>query len=193
MKNNLILVVCLLVSLLMIVNITFAAEPDFRNVNWGMTIDEVKQKETLDLILEENGALMYKTSLAGMDCYLLYDFINQKLCSAMYSIDKEHINENQYIEDFLKLKNLLIRKYGPPDKDEEIWKRSLYKSDPNYQGFAVSIGDLILASTWETNKTKIDIVLWGNNYEIKHAIQYQSKEYEEKINEKNTQENLNKL
>lgn len=189
MKKNLI-IMC---SLFVITFNSWAIGPDFRNVNWGMTPEEVQQKENLDLIIEDTETLMYRTSLASIDCYLFYGFTDKKLCSAMYSMDKDHVNQNQYVEDFLKLKNLLIQKYGSPIRDEEIWRRSLYKDNPEQKGLAISIGDLILASTWETTRTKISIVLWGDNFKIKHAIQYQSKEYEEKINEKNTQENLNKL
>lgn len=158
-----------------------------------MTKEQVKQIEQLNIIEEEENALFYLTSVGGLDCFLAYNFVENQLYNAVYWIIEEHTSDNLYIEDYHKLKNMLIQKYGTPLIDDEFWKSSLYKNTPAYKGLAISIGDLIMSAKWETENTSINIVLWGDNFEIKHAINYQSKEFGPKAEEQKEQSELDKL
>lgn len=166
---------------------------DFRGVNWGMTMEEVKQNENLELIREEEKDLTYITSIGGIDCLLFYSFVDDQLYNAMYWMIEEHATKNRYLDDYQRLRKMLIQKYGTPIMDDEIWGRSLYKDEPDRKGFAISIGDLTMLAEWETENTEVSIMLWGDNYEIKHAISYESKEYGAKAEDQKTQSELEKL
>lgn len=89
---------------------------------------------------------------------------------------------------------MLIKKYGKTILDnDQKWFNDLYKDDYQQWGFAISLGHLSYNSSWRTPKTKIDLVLSGDNYEISLVIEYTSNQFkgmEEKMNE---QEILNKL
>ena len=110
-----------------------------------------------------------------------------------------HSNENDYILDFNKLKEILTKKYGKPIEDERLWKNDLYRDDPQYWGFAISLGHLIYLATWETpatdttDTTIITLLLNGENFEIMFCIEYLSKnlhKLEEKAIEKKSLEEL---
>ncbi|GAH24772.1 unnamed protein product [marine sediment metagenome] len=44
---------------------------------------------------------------------------------------------------------------------------------------AISAGHLVYGSSWETSTTKIELMLWGDNYKINLTLFYTSKELEE--------------
>lgn len=170
-----------------------AVAQDFRGASWGMTKEEVKQDENLDLIQEDEKNLVYVTAIGGIDCLLIYNFVDDRLYNAMYWMIDEHAIDNGHIDDYRKLKNMLMQKYGTPNIDDEIWGRSLYKDEPDRKGFAISIGDLTMLAEWETENTEISIMLWGDNYDIKHAITYESKEYGTIAEKQKAQSELDKL
>jgi hypothetical protein len=85
------------------------------------------------------------------------------------------------------LKEFLVKKYGKPIKDSQLWKNDLYRDEYKDWGFAVSLGHLVYFADWETPNTHISLALYGENYEITLAIEYQSKKLkklEEKEKEK---------
>jgi hypothetical protein len=148
---------------------------DFRKTNWGFSMDQVKNSESLSLVREEQNALMYKGTLSDLDCYVVFVFAKGKLVRTKYVIVEEHSNKNDYIRDYESLKRLLSNKYGTPIQDKTIWRNSLYKDDREEWGFAVSLGHLVYLSTWETSETEISDFLYGDNYEISLGIEYSSK------------------
>jgi len=104
---------------------------------------------------------------------------------------ENHTNENLYINDYKELKEILIKKYGEPDKKklltlygrgEIYWRDDLFKDDRSEWGFAISLGDLSYSSIWETPTTRIALILDGDNYEINLRIIYISRELEEWAN-----------
>jgi len=149
-------------------------ETDFRKVNWGMSKSEVKQVETSELVQEETNSLAYRTDLAGFNALAGYIFAGDKLTRGKYVLLEDHSNKNDFISDYKKLKELLTKKYGNPDKDETIWKNDLYKDDYEDWGTAISIGHLIYYSTWKTERTELTLYLSGENYSISTVIEYQS-------------------
>jgi hypothetical protein len=148
---------------------------DFRKVRWGMTIDEVKASETNKMEDENVTVIVYRCEVAGTDSSLEYYFTKGKLVKAGYIFQEEYRNLNNYISDFEKIKKILIRKYGLPTIYDEQWLDDLYKDKPQEWGFAVSIGHLFYSSFWETEATKIKLLLHGENYKVSHAVVYESK------------------
>jgi len=161
---------------------------NFRSVNWGMSKNEVKEKETAKLMGDIGDSLFYKTNVAGFSCVLGYSFANDKLVRGAYIIEEKHSNYNLYIQDYNKLKELLTKKYDTPIEDSHKWFNDLYKDDPEEYGMAVAVGHLRYAADWNINNTLIQLRLYGDNYKINLMVAYDSKELSEervKAKEKN--------
>jgi hypothetical protein len=94
---------------------------------------------------------------------------------------EQYTNKNSYIDDYMKLKEILIDKYGEPDDkwwlnnsdyNEIVWLNDLYKDDPEHWGLAISMGYLGYQNCWTINGTSIALKLSGNNYKIDLGIVY---------------------
>jgi len=161
-------------------------EYDFRETLWGMTKETVKRTEKTKPFQEVESQLIYIDTIINLKIAVFYDFIDNKLVSTGYAVMEDHSNENLYIKDYKKLKDALVEKYGKPsdkatdgsDYEEIVWLDDLYQDDPSRWGFAISVGDLIYQSFWETNTTAIVMRLFGDNYKISLLIKYFSKELE---------------
>jgi hypothetical protein len=166
---------------------------DFRQTNWGMSKEQVKATEDKEPDFEESNLLGYAVKIDGDDYRCVYSFLKNKLYNSGYGSTETHTNENLYIDDYNKLKDILIKKYGEPKTDKVVWKDDLYKDDKSQWGFAVSLGDLVYGAGWETPTTTITLMLYGDDYEISLVIGYNSKELKEwvnKIKEEKTQSNF---
>lgn len=98
----------------------------------------------------EDRLLFYeKNTILGMNSYIEYLFLDNKLYLAQYFFDKIGADYN----DFLKLKNMLIEKYGE-----------------NQEGDAP-----LVISTWETEETLINLMLLKDQSVL--GIIYRSKKY----------------
>jgi len=171
----------------------FSAERDLRNVNWGMSKEEVMNNETLTLVEQIDNNLVYFTSVSNLECLLIYEFVNNKLYSANYVFSEEHTTQNQYINDYFTIKGLLEKKYGEPVNYEERWNDSLFKSDPDKRGLAVSVGHLSYLISWETNQTEINLLMYGDNFKISTILFYQSKKLTETAQKQKEEKELDKL
>jgi hypothetical protein len=155
--------------------ISLADEYNFRKTKWGMSIKQVKLSETSELLQENENSLVFKTSVLANDVMLGYVFAENKLVGAHYILLESHTNISDFIKDYNSLKEMLTKKYGKPKYDHTVWNNELFKDDPSSWGMALSVGHLAYVSTWETEDTVINNVLWGDNYEITCGVQYESK------------------
>lgn len=107
---------------------------DFRETNWGMSKEQVKEKEkniTLigedivqDSIMGCDGSLHYKGEVNGLECDVYYYFMKDRLISATYKkVDSIVRFKVKFISNYKSLKSYLIKKYGKPyDDDIEMIK-----------------------------------------------------------------------
>ncbi len=151
-------------------------EFNFRQTYWGMNREQVKKSETMKPIDETDTQVVYSGNVSGMDAQFGYIFVGGKLVQAAYIFTEKHTNENEYISDYKKLKEILSRKYGTPNLDDQVWRNNLYRNDPDKWGFAISYGHLTYRSKWETEDSEISLVLYGDNYKVTLGATYQSKE-----------------
>jgi hypothetical protein len=105
-----------------------------------------------------------------------YNFTNGRLVNADFGSRESHSDNNDYIDDYKKLKALLIRKYGEPEVDRIQWRNELYKNDPSRHGQAVIAGHLVYSAEWQRDRTIITTGLWGSKSRIYHFVIYQDKE-----------------
>ena len=173
----------------------FADNYDFRKAKWGMSMAQVKASESLSIKNKDKDkdVLIYKTKILNNNVALVYSFINDKLVSGHYVVEEKHSNKNDYIADYKDFKKILTKKYGKPKMDRTMWKDDLYKSDVSSWGMAVSIGHLVYGSSWETDETKINDTLLGDNYQISLIIAYVSKKFKALKEEARTKEALDVL
>lgn len=165
----------------------------FRNSTWGMTMDEVKASETLELVKEDENSLAYSDAVGGLDAFALYIFVQNRLVRTKYIFTEDHSNKNDYIDDFNAITSSLNSKYGPPVDEKRVWRNDLFKDDYSDWGRAVSIGHLVYNAKWETPETSIFHALYGDNYDITHVVEYSSKDLRGLEESERKSRDLNKL
>ena len=141
---GLLIVLCLAVSVVFAVIVASAEKYDVRNVRWGMSKEEVKQKEKAELTGEGNDRLYYKTMLFGNQYELYYIFDDDRLVEVQYG---NLFSERPDKEDFEKARKLLTKKYGKP--------RITYNKKDS--------GEM---SEWKHKYTKVSLARFDNNTSI---------------------------
>lgn len=169
----------LLISALALISFTTFAQTDFRKSTWGMSKSQVKQIEAVEPLTDVKDMLVCSSKLASLETLIGYIFVEGKLVRGIYQFGDKHTNRNDYIDDYKKLKELLTKKYGSPKKDDVVWKNDLYKGDVQNYGMAISIGHLSYYSSWTTDRTKIALFMYGENFEIDTALEYSSTELQD--------------
>lgn len=176
--------VCIMVSFGLMWSATaFSNEYDFRKTNWGMSREEVAEAEdALELQYGDSPfpGESYEAKVGGLDCYINYYYIGDKLTSAEYEFSYEATLEYLCINNYRHLKEKLLEKYGKAIEDEDIWIDDLYEDDPKNWGRAVTQNHLLRYAQWETPNTRITIVLGGGEYgNIPLKIKYRSQQIKE--------------
>lgn len=161
--------------------VSYAQQPTktefgFRNTKWGMTREEVKATEFAGLVEDKDNLLVFIDVIGGnMETLVAYIFADGKLIRGKYLFRTEHVNKNDYITDYKRVKETLKLKYGSPTSDEEIWHDNFYKDEPEKLGIAISIGHLVYRTKWETGTTEISLVLHENKKKVAFGVIYSSK------------------
>lgn len=168
-----------------------ADQPDFRKVRWGMTREQVMAVETAPFNQEYPDHLVYDEKVNGLKCCLIYVFKKNVLVEASYLVEERFVDDNRYLEEYNSLKGLLAKKYGAPLADQVKWKDDHYKNNPYMWGFAVGDGDLVMSAMWETDRTKLSLVLEGKDFEESLMIVYSAKGLEDLIDD--TEDELSDL
>ncbi len=151
---------------------------DVRKARWGMTRDEVKKSEELQLLTDAKDRLEYKFVLLGIKSRIVYRFVDARLSGAEYLIEQDDVNPSRFYDDFQNLKEHLRRLYGTPVSDDKDWKNDIYKGDEKNWGFAISLGFLACHTEWQNASTKITLNQTGGNHLIKTNIEYGARKEE---------------
>jgi hypothetical protein len=153
----------------------------FRKVHFGITIDSCKDIETASFGEESElkglKLVTYSTSVFDLNAILVYIFAKDTLTRAKYSFTDSYVSQNNYIKDYLAIKEKLTEKYGKPLKDEKIWIDDLYKDNPNDYGMAVSAGHLVYYAKYDLDCMNITVLLKGENFKISISVEYSSNKY----------------
>ena len=156
---------------------TFITKAQFKSVEWGASKDIVVKKYG-DPITSTDEFVVYEFDLAGDDVYGYFYFLKDKLYRGGYLLNENHTNKTEYLNYYGKYKTLLTKKYGQPINDEVVWLDDLYKDSSSDWGLAASIGHLVMYSSWNDGKTKIECSISGDNYKVTVKIIYESIELE---------------
>jgi hypothetical protein len=149
-------------------------EYNFRKTSWGMSPAEVKASESAKFLeYDQKKKLMgFSGEVAGIPVDIAYLFSNNRLFAGLYMFKGKHINSNKYLEEFSKIEDMLVQKYGNPQNDQTTWSSDLFKDDPQYWGTAVSMGYLSHAIQWQTSSTTILLNLTGDNLKVRLGTLY---------------------
>ena len=156
-------------------------------------MDKVKYLEGPKFIADKDDRLIYNCTLAGSDFFLTYIFNdNDKLIGARYVLDKIFSNPDFYVNDFAKFKEMLIKKYGFPYRDEQNWLSSILNKDPNNIGSALENSSVSLVAAWHNAETDIKLSLMKSD-KIYLIIDYTAIKYRELENEEILKKSLDNL
>ena len=150
---------------------------DFRKTTWGMTLEQVKKSEEIPVHDSSDKWLMYHTVLNQKDAEIEYIFTNGKLTQATYTINEGYYDPADTYDDFVMFEDVLTKKYGKATSVEKIGvgTESIRKSLS--EPVAMSLGYLILKSTWNLKKSSILHVVQKSvtNAGLKHDMVFTPK------------------
>ena len=95
------------IFLMVLLVLASSAFAQFRGIDWGVTIDEVKQSETAELLAEDPEYLVYSDTIGGLSAHVYYLFHNGKFFRGTYSFNERHSQKNMFIDDYYKINSLL--------------------------------------------------------------------------------------
>ena len=167
--------------------------PDVRKVSWGMSEEEVRYTEKLELLPidvpevartemydsnEKVSVLMYQTTVVGINVILLYVFVEDRLGMMSYASSEDYSDYNLYASDFGELNNTLTEKYGRSKSDVDNVPDMVRKA-----GMASDIGLLLRRGgyrktiEWQTLRTVISHKISNEGYGVAHVLMYESLEF----------------
>lgn len=150
----------------------------FRKVPWGCSPSEVKESESSAPRHTEEGYIDFEVRLGRFTCLAVYIFVGDQLVRGKYLLMEEYQNLTNHINDFDELKASVLKKYGPPTNDQVFWSNDLYQDDYSEWGMAVSCGHLSKFANWETAQSKINVALYGENFNVTVFVEYSGKAFE---------------
>jgi len=163
-------------------------EYDFREVNWGMSIDEVIENEG-EPADKGDSNLLYETQVAGRDAYLLYEFQNDKLYEGTYFITRKYPNTILKFGDYLVLQKEIEKLYGE-HKDETVWYNNRHRTNIDNYGRALRLSHVHFRSTWGNENTNIDLFLGRLSDKIHFILKYYDSNFEEDVGIENNKTGL---
>lgn len=145
------------------------------STDWGMSSNELQRFKGEPLHQGQSQGyeiLGYQKKILDRDCLIGYYFAENKLKGAKLSFLDQHLNKNQNIADFKKIRDLLAQKYGQPIEDKSSWDDLTHKDDISEWGNAIGQGHLTYKSRWLTPETEVCLRLFGREDEISLEITY---------------------
>lgn len=159
-------------------------KPDFRDVKWGMTKDEVKKHESAELVKEENEILTYR--LGGDSAPMLvegdvegkpdarvtvevekeepaydlvYVFGNGKLSMAIVHLRDTLADHAEYLEAFKQKSQEISKETGETASGVAEYGESEPKDDPYSDPREICEGKYVLKHVWPTVRKRTDVTL----------------------------------
>lgn len=146
---------------------------EFRKVDFGATLKDVKKAETAEMVLQESNRLVYYVSVTEKDALAIYYFTDEVCYGGGYLFMEKYNEPQDYIDDYYAMKTNLITLYGEPDEDNLIWYTDLFKDQPDFYGLAVESDWLAFQSKWNTNEISILMTLKGDGDRIFLSVYYE--------------------
>ncbi len=152
-----------------------AQAADFRQAQWGMSVNEVKALHSGELSANQGRRMVeYEAKLGDLDVLIFYRFDGLgRLYQAGYRSIEDHDDINLHISDFQALNALLRRKYPQSDAVVEQWQNPMFKAKPEQWGRAIKLGHLSFAWSYQNDRTRTEHILSGDRRSITHVVRYE--------------------
>ena len=148
-------------------------ESNFRNLKWGMTLEEVIETEGAGYDKVNDTTIRYsRIREEDYPADAEYEFADDKLSGATFYIQPGYTDNNEYVESYMALIQKFTQRYGEPAGSEKAWGRENMDDKPDQYAQAVLDGNLIWRTEWKTEATQIKLVLSRRNKEICIGIKY---------------------
>jgi hypothetical protein len=144
-------------------------------MHWGLSKKEVVElegKPADQRKVRDLEVLRYQQLVINLDCAIDYFFAANKLSRTRFSFTGDYLDKNAYLQDYQKIKEALVQKFGRPVEEGMKWRDTSYKDDFSSWGEAVSQGHLELSSRWLTPQTEITANLSGVDEEVLLTVEY---------------------
>lgn len=168
------------------VTIVIEEKPDIRNVKWGYSTEQVKSHEKEGNLVDQGETtddvgtyLAYENIYVGSIKMTAEYFFNEKdqLVALRLFLADHGANFDAYVNDYEKLKELLIEKYGEPDEQHVNYSESA-KKYLDTPGDALIAGELEYYTAWYNND-KMEILSGLLYYDgVVGGVDYYSKEFD---------------
>lgn len=134
---------------------------DFRNLEWGLSEEIVKEREAeKTLVFLEEGLLIYRINLAKLESFITHYFdSNDHLTLSVVDFRTEYADQDRHIADFYYLKDLLEKKYGRPESFIDYEWRNDCITNAEEKAHFILLGKLSYSQTWLREKTIIRLTL----------------------------------
>lgn len=137
--------------------------------------------------------MYFSDTMAGLGSTIYYDFgQNGELFRVVYAFPRKYSNKNLHIADYQKIKEMLIKIYGRPRIDEQVWELDFYRDKPDEWGEAIAYGHLHYRAEWEEGDTVITLRLRGADHGIRHDLTYVDKNRRQQVRKKLEKKRLTK-
>lgn len=147
---------------------------------WGSSLDKVLQAEGRPLNQEKSGeieVLQYRKEIMSKSCLVEYIFWRNELSSARFYLLDNYVDNNNYISDFLRIKNYLQQRFGQPIKDKVVWLDSTYQNKQEFWGKALGSGLLEFRSSWVIGETEVELLLTGSDNKVAFVAECVGQKY----------------
>jgi hypothetical protein len=151
------------------------APRNFEEMHWGLSkkqVVELEGKPSDQRRVKGLDVMRYQQRVINLDCAIDYFFAANKLSRTRFSFAGDYLDKNDYLQDYEKVKDALIQKFGRPLEEAMKWRDTSYKDDFTSWGEAVSLGHLEMSSRWLTSQTEITASLNGADDEILLTVEY---------------------
>lgn len=148
---------------------------NFDEMQWGVSkkyIVEMEGKPSFQTRFKGLDIMRYEQKVINLDCAIEYVFASNKLSSTKFYFQNNHLNKNAYLEDYQRIKDALIQRFGRPLEENLDWRDTANKENFSSWGEAISLGQLELSSRWLTSQTEIQASLTGEDEEINLIVEY---------------------
>jgi hypothetical protein len=146
---------------------------NFDEMSWGITKKQVVESEgkpTWQTKARGGDVLLYAQKVINYDCDVEYCFAANRLQQTKFNFTGESRDQDACLDDYRKVKDALIRKFGKPLEESMDWRDSSLREDFASWATAVGLGQLELSSRWVTPKTEITARLAGGDGETSLVV-----------------------
>jgi hypothetical protein len=146
-------------------------------VVWGMELDSFEKTngspDELE-VLDDLTILHYRMKVMNLDCRVGYVFLKQRLARTQYDFQDKQKQSLPFIDEYDRMKQILVQRYGDPLLDKSIWTDSTFQANRKDWEEAVRQGHLAYRARWMVSDTAISLVLFGEQNHTSLCMEYAS-------------------